>query len=106
MFHLYSLQVRVVIQKPVDVKLPTGIAKLFDEDQGKETCTVHGEFGPYHRIFKVYARTKNEADVKVEDRARAWLDKMDARFIYWYFFNDGITYLGEIEDGPVTSVRE
>lgn len=97
MFHLYSLQVRVVIQKPVDVKLPSGIARLFDVDNEKEECITEGEFGPFQRLFKVSARTKNEADVKVEDRTDAWLDKLNTRFEHWYFFNDGITYLGEIE---------
>jgi hypothetical protein len=98
MHHLYSLEVVVEISKPVEVKLPAGIANLFEVEQEKGDCTVSGEFGPYHKLFKVNARTKNEADVKVEDRALGWLTKLNNRFDHWHFVNYGLTYLGEVQD--------
>lgn len=97
MFHLYSLEVSAHYSKATVVKVTASVAKLFDEETSSWVGETSADCGPFNKIFKVSARTRNEADVKVEDRSIRWIDKLNNRFVNWEFFHAGLTYLGESE---------
>lgn len=96
-FHLYSLEIFVLYRKDIEVKLPANIANLFDEEVSTWQGEAFAEMGPFNRTFKVSARTKNEADVKVEERAIEWVKKFNNRFQHFQLEHNGLTYIGEVD---------